>query len=444
MTGEKVPACYIDFNEPVYITLSNPLSMFRKHSGRYAGKKGSEHFFFQYGLIPVYFATMNTMSMLKLYQSRADKIFDPASSFFEDVRCIELSHKKGNRNQNPVKYSSMNIIEQSTAKETLAGKTISNWFYERYFKYGFWLQPRRGFTPSTHVEFGDKMRAIFKLSKSIYSIDRICDKVKVTISGKEIDVYTADIRGVWVDSLHFGRPFRANIEASIIDGLPEKNTDELPFLNGIMMEVRDSATIKERKFEKILSVDAGHGTSYFDMIQLAAGLLCYRICRDNNTISKIGSLKGFQNNVERVCKDWMNELKLPISFADKINGLFEKATDMMFPLLVLDETTTYFTNPIIIGFLKKWDLIVESTEVQKTILLLLLPLLEKIFNLPWNERKKIERDEKYRELAKFVGNDQKFSSSLIRLVKEIYLSNMIRRTYQTEYPTGSGNGTIRK
>ena len=74
----------------------------------------------------------------------------------------------------------------------------------------------------------------------------------------------------------------------------------------------------------------------------------------------------------------------------------------------------------------------------------MLPLLEKIFNLPWNERKKIERDEKYRELAMFVGNDQKFSSSLIRLVKEIYLSNMIRRTYQTEYPTGSGNGTIRK
>jgi len=116
-------------------------------------------------------------------------------------------------------------------------------------------------------------------------------------------------------------------------------------------------------------------------------------------------------------------------------------------MLVFDKSSAYFTNPIIIGFLKKWNLIVDSTEVQKSILLLLLPLLDRIFSLSWKDRNKIVREENYRELTKFVGNDPKFSSSLIRLVKEINLSNLIRKTYHA-YPsvkiqgsrnTGTGN-----
>ncbi len=442
VTGVKVPAWYIDFNEPVYITLSNPLSLFRNHSGRAAGEKGSEHFFFQLGLIPVYFATMNTMSMLKLYQGRAGKIFDPSSSFFEDIRCIELSHKKGYRTPNPVKFSSMNIIEQSTAKENLAGETISNWFYNQYFKFAFWLQPRPGFTPSTHMEFDNKMRAVFKLSKSVYTIDKLGQKEKIKVAGKEIEAYSAEIRGVWVDTLHFGSPFKAKIEASILEELTEKDPSEIPFINGILMEIRDTDTIKERKFVKILTVGAGYGSSYFDMVQMASGMLCYRMCRDNNTISKLGSANGFQNNVERICSDWTNELKKSGSFADKVDNIFQTAIDMMFPMLIIDKDSCYFTNPIVIGFLKKWELLVDSPKVQKSILLLLLPLLDTISSLPWSERRKMGRDEKYMELAKFVGNDPKFASSLIRLVKEISLSNLIRKTYQTEFEQNT-NSNVR-
>jgi len=433
VTGEIFPAFYAEFNEPVYITITNPLSMFRNHSGGFAGKKGSEHFFFQYGLIPVYFASMNTMSMLKLYQNRAAKIFDPSSSFFDDMKCIELSNKKGDRDPNPVRFSSMNIIEQSTAKENLADETISNWFYAKYFKYGFWLQPRKGFTPSTHIEFGKKMNAVFKLSKSIYVIDKLGTKEKISVSGNEIEVYNADIRGVWVDTLHFGRSFKTKIEASIYDKLVEKEPDEIPLLNGILMEIRDSKSMAERKFERILTVSAGNMLSYFDMVQLVSGMLCYRTCRDMNVISRVSTAKGFQENVERICKDWTRELNFSGSLSDKIDNVFQTATDMLFPMIVFDDSSVYFTNPIVVGFLKKWNLVVNNIETQKSILLMLLPLLEKISTLPWKERTKINREENYKELVKLVGNDPKFSSSMIKLFKEIRMSNLIRKTYQTEF-----------
>ncbi len=431
VTGEMFPAFYAEFNEPVYITITNPLSMFRNHSGGFAGKKGSEHFFFQYGLIPVYFASMNTMSMLKLYQTRAAKIFDPSSSFFDDMKCIELSNKKGDKNPNPVKFSSMNIIEQSTAKENLANETISNWFYHKFFKYGFWLQPGKGFTPSTHIEFGKKMNAIFKLSKSVYVIDKLGIKEKIFVSGNEIEVYNADVRGVWVDTLHFGRSFKTKIEASIYDKLIEKEPSEIPILNGILMEIRDSKNMAERKFERILTVSAGNMLSYFDMVLLASGMLCYRTCRDMNVISRVSNAKGFQENVERICKDWARELNFSGSLSDKIDNVFQTAIDMQFPMLVVDGSSVYFTNPIIVGFLKKWNLVENNIETQKSILLMLLPLLETISKLPWKERTKISRDENYKKLIKLVGNDPKFSSSLIKLFKEIRMSNLIRKTYQT-------------
>jgi len=433
VTGAKVPAFYVQFNSPVYITLSTPLSMFRGHSGRYSGKKGSECAFFQLGLIPVYFASMNTMSVLKLYQERAGQVFDPSSTFFEDMKCIEFSHKKGYENQNPVKFSSMNIIGQLTAKENLADKRITDWFYHQYFTYGFWLQPRKGFTPSTHMEFGNKMNAVFKLSKSVYKIDKLGDKEMIMVLGNEIEVYNADVRGVWIDTLHFGFPFNAKIEASVLDKLTNKEFRKFPFLNGVMMEIRDMEGMRERKFKKILTASAGYGSSYFDMIQLASGMLCYRICRDNNTISKLSSTKGFQENVERICRDWMKELKITGGLADKVDNVFQIATDKMFPMLVIDNSFAYFTNPLVIGFLKKWNLIVSNDTAQKAILLLLLPLLDKIFSLPWKTRPRIAKEESYRELAKFVGNHPKFCSSLIRLVKDINLSNLIRKTYQKEF-----------
>jgi myosin-crossreactive antigen len=327
----------------------------------------------------------------------------------------------------------MNIIEQSTAKENLADETISNWFYYKYFKYGFWLQPQKGFTPSTHVEFGKKMNAVFKLSKSIYVIDRLGAKEKISVSGNEIEVYNADVRGVWVDTLHFGLPFKTKIEASVFEKLTEKEYGEGLLLNGILMEIRDNESMVDRKFEKILTVSAGNMLSYFDMIQLVSGMLCYRTCRDMNIISKLSSARGFQENVERICKDWMRELKFTGSLSEKIDNIFQTAINMLFPMIIIDNSSAYFTNPVIVGFLKKWNLIVNNNETQKSILLLLLPLLEQIFSLPWKERTEINREENYKELAKLVGHDPKFSSSLIKLVKEIHMFNLIRKTYQTDF-----------
>lgn len=429
--GENVPVFYAGFNEPVYMVLNSPLSLFRRLSSRGAGTQDGGQFFYRYGLVPVYFASMNTMSVLKLYQDRAGKVFDPSSRFFGEIRCIELGHKKGDEHPNPVKFSSFNIIEQGAAKERRADEMVSDWFYNRYFTYGFWLQPRKGFVPATHMEFGAKMSAVFKLSKSVYVVDSLGPRREITVAGKEVAVHDAEVRGVIVDTLRFRERFKATIEASILDELTEGNPKKFPLLNGIMMEVRDRDGMKNGVFKKILTVNAGYGSTYSDVIRLAMGMYCYRICRELGTVSRLSDAGMFRSMVRECCNNWMRELSTGGAPESKADDIYDAAMDDMFPMMVADESSVYFTNPIIIGFLKKWDLITGSKAIQRSILLMLLPVLEKIAKLSLEERPRISRDNDYQELAKLVGGDRRFVPSLIKLVNEIRLTNLIRKTYQT-------------
>ena len=431
VTGEKHPVFYMSFNEPVYLTFSNPISMFKRKSGKITGKSEGSKYSFEIGIVPVYFASMNMMSMFKLYSTRAVQVFDPYGGFFDEMKCIELSHKKGIMEKNPVHFSSMNIIEQSTAKESLADEMISKLFYDKYFTLGFWMQPERGFVPSTHFEFDKKINAIFKLSKSLYKIDSLGKKETVSILGNDVDVYTAIVRGVWVNTLHFGQPFEAKIESSVLDSLNVDGSKLDLFLNGIMMEIRSMKNKDEMKFEKIMTVCTGYSLSYFDMIQLAIGMICNRICREPNTVSFLADFTSFKNIAEIICKDWMRELSVREDLSGKLSNPFETSLELMFPLVVTDGNKMYHTNPLIIGFLKKWDLLFSDSKKLKEVLLLLLPLLDKISKMVWTERRFIQTNDGFKSLYSFVKNPM-FLSALIRLVQEINTSNILKKTYQTE------------
>lgn len=431
ITGEKHPAFYISFNEPVYLTFSNPISMFKRKSGKVTGKSDGSKYSFEIGIVPVYFASLNMMSMFKLYSKRAVQVFDPYGGFFDEMKCIELSHKKGMLETNPVHFSSMNIIEQSTAKESLADEMISRLFYEKYFTLGFWMQPEKGFVTSTHFEFDKKINAIFKLSKSLYKIDRLGKKETVNILGNDIDVYTAIVRGVWVNTLSFGQPFEAKIESSVLDSLSIDGSKLDLFLNGIMMEIRSMKNKDEMKFEKIMTVSAGYPLSYFDMIQLAIGMICNRICREKDTVSFLGDFNSFKNLAEIICHDWMRELNAKEDLSGKISNPFETALELMFPLVVTDGVKTYHTNPLIIGFLKKWNLLFSDSKRLRDVLLMLLPLLDKISKLEWTERRSVQTNDNFKNLFSLVRSPL-FLSSVIRLVQEINTSNTLKKTYQTE------------
>lgn len=433
ITGEKHQTFYITFNEPVYVTLTNPISMFRKKTGKGAGKKGDKHYFYDRALVPVFFASNNTMSMLKLYQIKAAKMFEPSGKFFEDMRCIELSHRKGYSHNNPVNLSSMNIIEQSTAKETLAEEKLGRLFYDKYFTLGFWLQPRRGYTPSTHFAFDKKMDAVFKLSKSIYTVDKLGEKETISILDNEIEVYDAQIRGVWVDTLQFGSPFDAKIESSVLEKIGIENSKSNILLNGILMEVRDTKNTGETNYKKIMTVCAGHPASYSDVMKIVFGMLCYKMCKDSGSVSFLSDLSYFKRLIKNFCDDWSRELQIKDESSQKNPNTFDVALEAVFPLVVTDESMVYYTNPLIIGFLKKWNLLVNYTAEQKKILLLLLPLLEEVADLPWTETQQIKKYGRFVALSEMVNKDPKFLASIVRLVYEINRSNLIRKTYQTEF-----------
>ena len=50
------------------------------------------------------------------------------------------------------------------------------------------MQPLYTYINQAIQEFGKKMNAIFKLSKSIYVVDRLGTKEKISVSGNEIEV----------------------------------------------------------------------------------------------------------------------------------------------------------------------------------------------------------------------------------------------------------------
>lgn len=444
VTGETNTSFTIDFAFPVYLTLSNPISKFRKIIVR----KGSKYSW-QVTLIPVYFASINNMSMLKLYQDKASVMFDPTSQYFDEKKCIRLSNKAGPEERNPARYSSMNIIEQLRAKDEDSSVQLSD-IFQRYFEFGYWNAPGPGFTPGTHIhDDSNKWNAIFKIAKSIYLVEKIGKRENIPVLDFNVDITNVVVRPVNPKTLDFqSRSMPAKIATSAIEKIP----DNANVINGIMTEVKLGGDEKCRCCGKPLKKhspremrecenfngnhieimnDAFHyQPTRKNMTKLAMGIICENIFSD----SLRTDMRTFKISVEILLDNWQTYVKTNDVEAEK----FTEILDEMFPVIISNGSDVYFVHPLVWGFMERWSLL-RSTSSLKETLLKLMDLLHEYTSLPFESKRKINYSEPMRAFQKIVPMAQsetpaqyaerkaKIPSSIIKLSKEIEFCKMMKQ-----------------
>jgi hypothetical protein len=126
------------FGFPIFVLLSHPICKFGSHRNY---QIGMDPFFTAHlGLVPVFFSSLNQMTVLKLWGNRTSEFFNPSNAPLpeNDIVCWEFP-----ASDISVEYSSLNFIEQNRSQPEDAGLYLTGVF-DKYFRIMYWLFPCRG------------------------------------------------------------------------------------------------------------------------------------------------------------------------------------------------------------------------------------------------------------------------------------------------------------
>jgi hypothetical protein len=127
----------------------------------------------------------------------------------------------------------------------------------------------------------------------------------------------------------------------------------------------------------LLTVVADYGNSYFELLQSLIGIVASKQYYHGETLATMGQAGSFREKVYDAFLDIKRNIKLPRTVSDYVESSFDLALGSMFPMLVMDNHTLYFMHPILLGFIKKWNLLGKDDSTTKETLIHLLKLLEK-------------------------------------------------------------------
>ena len=405
----------ISFGYPVYITLSHPICRFRSHRNYPVRER---LFIANLGLVPVFFSSLNIMTVLKLWGDRAETFFNPVNSPLAEteIRCWELPESSKS-----VDYSSMNFILQNQSEPEEADKRITE-IYEKYFTLGYWSFPRPGFSVSTHFLHGrTNISSQVKVSKSLYVIEEIGRLQKFEIEGKIIEAIGVTLGGLTESNGdYFFFRFPAFIDTEIADAMLQRDNLKTSFINGVVAEIKGRGGQRL----SLMTVVADIGESYFDILRSLIGLMADKKYSSNDSVSDIGSIDELRESVFNLYLDIYRELKVPRTLSETISNAFEISLSSMFPILVTEERRLKMIHPLIWGFLKKWNLVPPEDTEKKEILIRLL----KIIDLSETARfSKIFLDENAEFFSKKGINKYNFVKAASHLGKDIRLCKMMRQ-----------------
>jgi hypothetical protein len=356
----------MSFKYPVYIMLSHPICRFSSRR-QYPVREGS--FIANRGLVPVFFPTLNIMTVLILYNDRAEGFFSPINSPLSDTGmiCWELPPSA-----KPAEYSTMNFILLNNSDVKVADKQVSH-ICEKYFIFSYWPCTTRGFVPSTHfLHSRQKITSIVNVIKSLYIIDEIG-----MIKNLYIEGYPIECREVYLKILteNNGEYYFKNIYALMDSEIAEtfkKRELQKGFLNAIVTELYYTGG----KRSNILNIIVDYGDSYFELLQCLIGIIINKLYYTNSYLSYVCNRDTLREKVFEAYIDIRRNLKLPATISDKITESFDIALQSLFQVIVIDNSNIYHVHPILLGFMKSWNLLVIEKKLQNKILLHLLRLLE--------------------------------------------------------------------
>lgn len=411
----------VKFEYPMYITLSHPICRFRSHRNYPVHER---FFIANLGLVPVFFSSLNEMTVLKLWGDRAEEFFNPQNRPLTntETRCWELTESS-----TPSDFSSMNFVRQNGSSPKVADKRLAD-IYEKYFRLGYWSFPRKGFSPSTHFLHGRAhISSQVKITKSLYVIDEIDERSqKFEMEGKPIEAVRVRLRGlVEKDENYYFTQFPAFIDTEIANKLFAKGNLDTSFINGIVAEVlrKDNSRIS------LMTVVAEYGESYFDILASLIGIIADKKYADTEEISEISTVDELRESVYNMYLDIQKDLKVGGTLSDNISNSFDIALDAMFPILVVvEDQKVMMIHPLVWGFLKKWDLIGKDDDDQKEILIHLLSIMASQKTTKFSKMFLSDSAEYFasRRIKKY-----QFIPAALRLVKDIRLCRMMRKTLET-------------
>jgi len=413
----------VSFEFPVFITLSHPICRFKSHRN-YPIREGL--FIANLGLVPVFFSSLNFMTVLKLWGERAESFFNPSNTPLaqSETRCWELPEAT-----RPSEYSSMNFILQNNSEPEEAENRISE-IYEKYFRLGYWAFPRRGFSPSTHFLHGrTRISSQVKISKSLYVIKEIENTPKkFQMEGKEVQAVGVKLAGLSEkDGNYFFSYFPAFIDGDIAEKIPRENLGT-SFVNGVVAEV----TQYRKPKLSIMTIIADYGESYYDILSSLIGITADRKYSMNETVADIGNVGELREDVFNLYLDIYDKLKVSRTLSDTVSNSFDIALKSMFPIIVEEDQKLMMIHPLVWGFLKKWGLIGKDDSERKEILVNLVKQMDLSKERGFS---KIFLSESAEFFAKLGVKKAPFVKAVARLSKDIRLCKMLRKVLEVSEET---------
>lgn len=358
----------MEFGFPVFVMLSHPICRFRSRRN-YPIREGT--YIAQMGLVPVFFSSLNIMTVMILYDERTEGFFSPISSPLSDTEiiCWELPESV-----RPATYSSMNFLLQNGSEARIAERYYGE-ACVKYFNFGYWAAPMPGFIPSTHFLHGRKqVTCIVKVAKSLLTVEEIGLKRTVNIEGHGIECRNIRLNILSEkDGTYFFKRYDALIETEFAERLEKEKRVRSGFLNAMIAELQYTGGRKEW----MLTVIADYGDSYFQLLQSLIGIVAYKKYYPGDRLSYIGTMGELREKVFDAFVDIRRKIQLPTTVSDYVESSYDFALSSMFPMIVIDGQSLYYAHPLLLGFIKKWNLFGSDDKANREMLVQLLKLLDK-------------------------------------------------------------------
>ena len=334
----------ISFREPVFLMLSHPICRLRTKVFYPREIEWEKFFVTHLGMVPIYLPSLNVITVLKLWGEESYTVVSKPFQDELDKGDLLLELLPSSR---PAQYSSMNFILQYGASKYKAADELLKPF-QKYYRYGFWAFPGRGYTFSSHfLHKRTKITSFMKVTKSLYAVNSIGDYKRIYIEGRSIDCKELDLIGFMFKGPHIylDHGIKAFAPVDIIEDLEQKKDIRECFLNAIMIELRS-----ELGRLNVLSDITDVGESSFDLTLTLLGLQISQFYFESDRPCYVCNIDELRQNITSLLKEVFKHIKLPATISDRIDN-FEIAVRYLYPFLVCDDVRLMMTHPLVMGFL---------------------------------------------------------------------------------------------
>jgi len=339
-TGEPI-AYRFELKGNQYLMLSHLLSRFRQLQKYWVGYEDTK-ICTELGLIPVYAVNLNKFTILKLWGESARRIFSNRADPFEDEEEYvywKMRYKKGKLPE----LSSMNFILKQSA-DLLPYKGYGCECFRRYFVFGFWCFPEKGFADSTIVlHNSEKVKLVLKACKSIFiPVESYSKKMDLGLE-KQLPVEMLTLHGLnYSDDYGYSlqRVTDVAVTKGIIETLKEEKNRGRFLINGIVSEFRK----REKRFPTLTSV-ALYEVSNLDLIMSLIGLVVSQRYNRSKSLSRVGKVTDIIDETEKILRLIFSEVCLDRTFGDSVRDQFSLAISYLKPMIVTDDEDLFFMHP---------------------------------------------------------------------------------------------------